>query len=237
MAHGLDWRQTGRNERVIVERASVYVDAGQIESALKRELAGRNLDVELENRSQGFHMPSDKAIDLDIENLTIDGAGRRLTASVTASGAGTTLRVAARLHALTDLPVLKEPVMPGEIIKEAQVAWTKVRVDRVHTSVATDTRHIVGQMPRRPLRPGEPVAIRDLQPKLLVTKGALVTLRLQTPFMTLTTQGRALDDGAQGTVIRVANLQTKTTVEGTVSGPDMVVVMPTGMALAQTGGK
>jgi flagella basal body P-ring formation protein FlgA len=57
-----------------------------------------------------------------------------------------------------------------------------------------------------------------------VTRNAQVIIRLQSGAMTLTSQGRALEDGARGDVIRVTNLQGGKTVEATVIGPDQVEV-------------
>jgi flagella basal body P-ring formation protein FlgA len=64
----------------------------------------------------------------------------------------------------------------------------------------------------------------DVMPARLVTRGALVTLKIETPYMQLTAQGRALQDGAEGETVRVNNTQSNRMVEGTVTGPGVVLI-------------
>ena len=59
---------------------------------------------------------------------------------------------------------------------------------------------------------------------MVVAKGALVTLLLQTPSMRLTARGRALDEGVIGDSIRVANAQSRTVVAGVVLANGQVAV-------------
>ena len=55
-------------------------------------------------------------------------------------------------------------------------------------------------------------------------KGSLVTLILQTPKMTLTARGKALQPGSEGDVIRINNLQSNTVVEAEVVASGRVMV-------------
>ena len=62
-------------------------------------------------------------------------------------------------------------------------------------------------------------------------KRSLVTILYEVPRMTLTAKGRALEDGSNGEVIRVANTQSNTVVDALVVGPHTVVVNPRDPAL------
>lgn len=224
-ANGMDWRSASRLDRVVVERAGRAVEPSQIERALAKAIAkrGRAYDVELENRGASLQVPPSAGRELDVSDLDIDERARRATATVLGPERAE-LRVSARLYPVVDLPVLREPVMPGEPVRAEQVEWVKVRADRVQAGVATDARHLVGLTSRRPLQPGVPVQVRDMQAQVTMPKGALITIIVRTPLMTLSTQGRALEDGAMGQVIRISNNQTKTTVEATVVSPDTAMV-------------
>jgi len=63
-----------------------------------------------------------------------------------------------------------------------------------------------------------------VQQPILVPKGSLVTIVLQIPKMTLTAQGKALDNGSDGDTIRITNSQSKKVIEAEVTGPGKVVV-------------
>jgi flagella basal body P-ring formation protein FlgA len=70
--------------------------------------------------------------------------------------------------------------------------------------------------------------MNDLQKPVAIARGSMVSVVLKTPAMLLTTQGRALDDGAIGDVIRVLNTRSNMTVQGTVSASGEVIVSPAG---------
>ena len=75
------------------------------------------------------------------------------------------------------------------------------------------------------LRPHLPIRASQIRRPLLVPKGSLVTVLLQLKYMRLTIQGRALEEGSRGEVIRIKNSQSKQVVEATVIGPSKVRVV------------
>ncbi|MNF12653.1 flagellar basal body P-ring biosynthesis protein FlgA [compost metagenome] len=60
-------------------------------------------------------------------------------------------------------------------------------------------------------------------------KGSLVTITLATENLTLSVQGKALQDGGRGDVIRVVNTQSNRILEATVAGPSIVAVAKPGV--------
>ena len=86
---------------------------------------------------------------------------------------------------------------------------------------------------RQMLRSGQMLSAADLQRPISVTKGALVTMILKVGAMSLTTQGRALEQGSLGDFIRITNTHSNMTVTGKIEGPNVVSVAPPGnIALA-----
>jgi flagella basal body P-ring formation protein FlgA len=57
----------------------------------------------------------------------------------------------------------------------------------------------------------------------------LVTIILKSPKMTLTAQGKALDDGSDGDTVRITNTQSNKVIEAEVTGPAKVAVLATGL--------
>ena len=66
----------------------------------------------------------------------------------------------------------------------------------------------------------------DLREPVLVPRNSLVVLRLELNRMVLTVQGRALEDGAAGDVIRIRNTKSNTVVSGVVAETGTVRVQP-----------
>jgi flagella basal body P-ring formation protein FlgA len=73
-----------------------------------------------------------------------------------------------------------------------------------------------------------PIQTSAIQRPILVAKGSLVTIILRTPKMTLTAQGKALDNGADGDTVRITNSQSKKVIEAEVTGTARVAVVPSG---------
>lgn len=230
-ANGIDWQPRGRGDRIVIERNSRVVDGAQVQRLLARTISdrmpGRDVEVDLESRLQPIHLPIGPANSIRFEDITIDA--ERVTATlVVPTGEGRESRgaVAGKIFPVVDVPVLAKPMMPGDEVRLDDLEWTKLRAGRLRQGVATDPRQIVGRTPRRPLAPGTPLTIRDMQERIVVSKNSLVTIVLHVPNMTLTTRGKALEDGAAGSAIRVASSSGDRTIEATVVGADLVEVRP-----------
>lgn len=97
-------------------------------------------------------------------------------------------------------------------------------VDAVIPGALTDPAAGVGQSARRAIYPGRPVLARDVGTPVLVTRNARVALRYQVGGLVITSEGRALDKGGAGAVIRVMSLASKSVVEGRIDSDGSVIV-------------
>jgi flagella basal body P-ring formation protein FlgA len=96
----------------------------------------------------------------------------------------------------------------------------------------TDPKQLVGMTARRPLRANQMLRMSDIAMAPAIIRGSMVTLMVQTENMTLTTQGRALEDAAIGQPIRVLNTMSNKPLTGVVKDQTTVVIPVTGaMAL------
>jgi flagella basal body P-ring formation protein FlgA len=66
----------------------------------------------------------------------------------------------------------------------------------------------------------------------LIGRNDSVTMQLEVPGMLLSVRGKALEAGALGDVINVLNVESKRTIQATVSGPGRVTVTSTTPRLA-----
>ena len=116
------------------------------------------------------------------------------------------------------------PSDPARSLSASDLDTIKVPRERVGADMATDAQQLVGKSPRRPLEAGIPVHLGDLALPLLVHKGELVTILLETASLQLTAQGKALEDGANGALVRVANTKSSRVIDATVTAPGTVAV-------------
>jgi flagella basal body P-ring formation protein FlgA len=89
---------------------------------------------------------------------------------------------------------------------------------------AATRERALGMQMRRPMRAGQPLKVADLVKPDLVQRDQAVTLIYQTAGLYLTTRGKAVDNGTEGDVVNVLNLQSKRTVTGVVTGRGQVTI-------------
>lgn len=85
----------------------------------------------------------------------------------------------------------------------------------------------LGQETRVAIYAGRPILASALGPAALVERNQTVILLYQSAGLTISTDGRALDRGAEGERIKVMNLTSKVTVTGVV-GPGGAVLVGSG---------
>ena len=234
-AYGLNWRPLGLQDQIVVERESQMITREEIEDSIRVALIDRGADpntkVELSNRMMRLYVASDVAASVGVEDVSYEPRTGRFTAILVAPAGdpgATRTRVTGRLHRETDVPVPARRIQANEVITERDIKWVKVRQNRLPRGVIIDINELIGKSPKRWLRAGIPVRAANVQPPILVPKGSLVTIYLKVPRMMLTAQGKALENGSDGDVIRINNTQSNKVIEAEVTGVAKVAVLPPG---------
>jgi flagellar basal body P-ring formation protein FlgA len=86
----------------------------------------------------------------------------------------------------------------------------------------TDPSQALGLEARVAIYAGKPVRLSDLSAPALIDRNQVVTLIYLAGGLAISTEGRAMGRAAEGEVIKVINLASRTTVSGRV-GPDGAV--------------
>jgi flagella basal body P-ring formation protein FlgA len=198
-----------------------------LSDALSRVVTVGRLQMELDSRAVELRAPQG-AGGLAVENLYYSPVQGRFAAEIVVTGSQIRLPVSGRAFGVVQIPVLSRRIIPGDVIGPGDIDWQDVRADQTTSDTAATDAQLIGMTPRRGVSTNQPVRLRDLQSPRMIDKGSLVTITLSTPSMTLTTQGKALQDGGKGEVIRVVNTQSNRIVEATVAGPNVVAVAKPG---------
>ncbi len=226
-AFQLGWAPSGDREHVVIRRASSEISRADIESALhdklSEEMKGRKVEMELHG-TIGFRVAENTDKTVTVDRLTLDALKSSFKAVVSAGG--TKKEVTGRFYPVASLPVLKDPLRPGDVISASDIEYIDMRQSSVTANMIVDARKLTGQTPRRGISALKPITTGDVQMPTLVKKGDLVTMILKSNTVSLTTQGRALEDGAEGSDVRVMNISSKQVVEAVVSGPQAVSIRP-----------
>ena len=91
----------------------------------------------------------------------------------------------------------------------------------------TDPAQAVGQEARVTIYAGRPITAGDLGSAALIERNQTVMLVFRSQGLSILTEGRALDRGGEGDMIKVMNLASRMTVSGTI-GPDGSVLVNSG---------
>ncbi|WP_448203204.1 flagellar basal body P-ring formation chaperone FlgA [Azospirillum sp. sgz302134] len=213
----------------VVTYGATHVEAA-LSEALARHISVGRLQMELDNRQVELRAPQG-AGSLTVENLYYNPVQGRFAAELVVADTRPTVRlpVAGRAYGVVQVPVVTRRIAPGDVISAADVDWQDVRADQTGSDIAATDAQLIGMTPKRGVPVNQPVRLRDLQSPRLIDKGALVTITLSTENLSLSVQGKALQDGGRGDVIRVVNTQSNRIVEATVAGPNMVAVAKPGV--------
>ncbi len=229
--HGLAWQPLSRFDQASVERATRVIGGDAIARRLLDELRRRQTvetgQVQLDNPAFRLLVAKSAPEDIAVESLVYDARTGRLSAMVAAPADDASApreRVADRLVRMTIVPALRHPLALGEIVRPADLETLTVRADEIAPDIVAEQRELIGKTPRRPLRAHEPLRSGDVQTPIVVRRGDLVTIVLETPTMRLTAQGKALEDGGLGAAIRIANTKSDRIIDAAVVGPNLVAV-------------
>lgn len=227
-AYKLNWRPSSKADRIVIERASQIITKGDVENLLQQQLREDGSDPSdravLSNRAFSLHLPTNQAnggeLDLGVEQMSVDPNSGRFTAVVSwGNSVDDRVRLTGRVERMTEVPVLLDRVMRGEVIDKSNVEWQFLAEARLPNSAITDVTQLVGMAAKRSLQAGKPITASDVHRPLMVNRGETVTIYLTTPAMQLSTKGKALEHGSEGDTIRISNTQTNTVVDAIVTGP------------------
>jgi flagella basal body P-ring formation protein FlgA len=112
----------------------------------------------------------------------------------------------------------------GDIVRAADVSIVRRPKSEVSGEPPASPNEVIGMSARRAVRLGVALRVADLMKPELVLRNENVTLQYVVPGIVLTLRGKALESGAEGDTVSVLNIQSKRTVQGTVSGLGRVTV-------------
>ncbi|WP_181707495.1 flagellar basal body P-ring formation chaperone FlgA [Chthonobacter rhizosphaerae] len=228
---------------VRVMRPATTIDAATFERLVRDAAAARiaarpdDVAVTFEGLVDTIAADASSASPAVLAAFALQSGTGRFSAKVTVDvgAASRTVDLSGTAVETVELPVVTRPLARGAILSAADVTLERVDRRRVARGALTDLDQAVGMAARRPLRAGDTLAANDLDSPRLVSRNELVTLLYQKPGLTLSARGRALSDGASGSLVSVLNEQSKRVVQGVVTAPGVVQVTTSASRLASVG--
>ncbi len=233
--HDVDWQSSSRYERVLVHRRGYPVGRAEVEAALRPSLraAGMPAGAEIDLGTSSVHAVVGSAAEAraSVRDLQFESRTNRFLAVVeipTANLSSRSVRLSGSVHVPIDVPVLTRPARRGMVITADDVTWDVARRGDLRPDVLLDPDDLVGMAARHGIQAGQPVRAGQVRKPEAVARNGLVTMVLETPHLSVTARGRALEAGAVGDTVRVANLGSDKEVLAVVAGENTVRVRPGG---------
>lgn len=227
---GIDDIGTGALRSVIVIRTGRTISRAYMQDTLARLIAeqGSKGDVEivLDDQVRPRTLETSKGGALRVVNFLRDPRSGRFEARIALAGSpdSEAWTITGTVAETREIAVLVNDVDRGEAVQARDVALVRRPASQVGTDVATSAADLVGMIPRRALRSGEPVRSADLAKPILVEKNQLVSVTYSSGGLQLTMRGRVQQNGALGETVKIQNPQSKRIVEGTVTGQGQITI-------------
>ena len=147
------------------------------------------------------------------------GFQKRKTIKFRIQGTGweRTLFVRGEISIKSQVLVVRRAVRKGEPLGSEITVLVEEDITRLHRSFLLHADRLRGMVAKRTLQPGRIISPEDLTAPLLIHRGQVVMIRVQTPNIFITAPGRAKQNGKLGEIIRVENLQSKKIIYARVS--------------------
>lgn len=230
-SNGIKWTPANNEVKIVVTRAAKEIAKEELLKAFTEQLVKEGMPKSAQvtlNKIRLFTvLPVNTAYEIVIEKAEYTPATYAVsgTARIMVDGkALESMELSGKAVPIIRIPIAERTLASGQIITDKDVSIKSVREDILRNEIPARMEDLIGKEIKRTVRAGQPLTKDDVRTKVMVPKGKTVTLSFTKKGILLSTQGKALENGGLGDTVRVMNLQSKTVVTGTVTGPETVVI-------------
>lgn len=135
------------------------------------------------------------------------------------------LYVPIRVKIFTPVITASHPIVPGSRITPNDFQTIEMDVASLPTGYLTHPDQVLNKILKRPLGRGSIFSPDTIADAPMIRRGEQVVVLAEIPGMQIRSSGKALKDGAEGTVIQVRNLSSQRIIEGVVTSAGIVKVI------------
>lgn len=232
LALDLPWRPTSSNETVVLKRQATIIDQKMITDHIKDALANEgvngNYTVNLPEGSSQIVLPFDQPALMEVTQISFDPSANRFDAFISAPSRENPIQkmqISGEISPLILVPVLKDTMQSGQIINATDLSLAEVKEKDFVAGTIVDEDKLIGMTPRnKVLISGRPIRQNEIIAPKIVSRGDFVTISLQSGALNLTTEGKAMESGAKGDIIRVVNTSSNIAIQAIITGEKEVRV-------------
>lgn len=224
----ITWLAVSAKAETTAVSNSYFVSSQDVANAVGSALVKRGVAEKVQASllvSQPILQTSSTPLSVAIKGLDYNDNSKTWNAQMVVMAKNETLSVSpieGRYESIITVPVLNRQVNHKDVIAESDISMKEIIERRTNKDTATRKEQLIGKSVIRAISANRPIRLSEIRTPVLVNKGQTVEITYSTPFMTLRTMGQALEDGAQGSLIRIKNNDTERAISARVTSIDRV---------------
>jgi len=225
------WKPATTEVRIVVTREATLIGIPAVESALKDSLRATGIAGEFNVLPAGgiqpIILPHGTGETVEVSSIAFNPLTDTFDATLAAPSSQSpvkTMRVNGKVERLVAVPVLKSALRHGDVIGMGDIDTITLPAAQVKGGIILKSEDLAGMTPRRTAFAGKPLLPADLESPILVGRGDTVNITFREGSLLLTAKGKALQQGAKGDMVRVANMDSNKSVDARVTGTGEVAV-------------
>lgn len=134
-------------------------------------------------------------------------------------------KIRGSLTKMVYVPVLNKQRQMGCAIEKSDIEYKLFPAQKVTSYVIQDEKELIGKTLRRHnVKEGEILGVHDVINPVVMKRGDLVTMKVETATVVISTRGKAQSNAAIGQSVQVMNLDSKRLIEGVVKDAQTVLI-------------
>lgn len=229
--NGISWKAADAKVSVTVRREAAEISKDEITRVIVKELTAQGMPENAELTFQKGEFPVLVPVKSDwrLEAVSSDytPARQRFEAKLNVivdDEKKKEIAFAGKVRVFIRIPVAARDLKAGQIITPDDVLTKRVSQESVRENDPAAKEDLIGKEVKKAVRSGQQITQKDVRAQVMVAKGKIVTLNFVKGGIMLSAQGKALENGGLGDTVRVMNTQSKSVVQGTVTGPETVSI-------------
>lgn len=177
---------------------------------------------------KGVHNLNEEGVSFEVAPLRKDGVLLGRTPVLVRVKVGDDIKrtfwVTPYVEVIADVPVIKEHIEKGRLIRVEDMVIEKREISRMPRNVVLNMNDIADKTAKTDMRPGMVVTGNMLDSVKLVKRGEPVTILAGSASLMVTAVGQAKEDGSKDSFVKVLNPASKKVIIGKVVDKSTVTV-------------
>lgn len=232
----INWVPADEKVSIKVRREAYEINEKEIKNILIQELKAKglpeNADLFIQSGSLPVLVPIKASWRLNCVQTEYNSYRQTFDAKLDLIVNGEkqdTLHFVGKAQIYISVPVAKQDLKAGQIITKDDIQMNNIVQETGRRRIEPiKIEDLIGKEVKRSIRAGQDISQNDVREQVMVEKGKLITLNFTKGGIMLSAKGKALENGGLGDTVRVMNIQSKSVIQGTVTGPETVSISPAG---------